>query len=205
MSHIVMILDESGSMDSLQEAIIKSVNEFITKQKKLKDECTFTFITFSDVVKTNLTKVPMALAPTLTTDNYKPTGCTALFKAITDTIKVFENDSNVIMVIVTDGQENASGPEYTRQSVFDLVSKHKNKNGWTFVYLNTDIDTFTQGDNIGFGTTGFTTSDTGPTCNTTGCNNVAIGYNALAKGISKDCCQVVSNARHMNVHIGFTV
>src|SRR5207302_6965228 len=142
-------------------------------------------------------------APTLTEQNYNPTGSTALFKAISDTIAAFEQDSNVIMVIVTDGQENASPSTYTRQSVFDLVTKHKNQNGWTFVYLNTDIDTFSQGAAIGFGTAGFAADAEGfMSSNTTGCNNVAIGYQSLGTNIKTTCCQVVSQARASNTYVG---
>src|ERR1700679_3537488 len=114
MVHIVMLLDESGSMASIKHDIIKSVNDFINEQKTIKDpNCTFTFVSFSDTVRTMSLKTPLHRTFPLTVENYNPTGSTALYKAIIDTINLFEHDSNVLMVIVTDGQENASPREYS--------------------------------------------------------------------------------------------
>jgi hypothetical protein len=196
MVHIVVVLDASGSMSSIQSDVIKSVNEFIRDQQKIKDDnCTFTFVTFSDSVNIGILKTPIENAQTLTTDNYKTTGCTALYKAITDSIKIFENEKDVLMVIVTDGQENASPTEYNRQSVFDLVTKHKNKNGWNFVYLSADLDTFSQGTNIGFGTESFSYDSNGFTNCTSGCSNTAVGYSSLAKNISGLCNTAIGDMR----------
>lgn len=196
MVHIVMILDESGSMSPIRTDIIKSVNEFITQQKNLnQDECTFTFVTFSDTVKTTVLKKQIKNAQLITEASYKPTGCTALFKAIVDTITIFENDSDVLMVIVTDGCENASGKDYTKERVFEMVTKHKNQNGWNFIYLSADIDTFGQGTNLGFGNDGFVTKEGMTSYNSSGCNNVMSGYSNLSANISKTCSRVVSDMR----------
>lgn len=184
MSHIVMILDESGSMSNIRADIIKSVNEFVNEQKAIpNNNNTFTFITFSDIVKTKLFKKPLQEVPLLTSAIYNPTGSTALYKAIVDTITMFQHESNVAMVIVTDGEENSSPKNYTREQVFTLVTKHKDQNDWDFSYLSADIDTFNQGKNLGFGTTGYDVT------NSTGANNTAVGYGQISSNI-KQCCNV---------------
>ena len=186
MVHVVMILDESGSMSGIRDDVIKSVNEFIdVQQKETSTNLLFTFVKFNDLVQTVLSKELIQNVPHITSEKYNPTGCTALFKAISDTIDVFENESDVIMVIVTDGQENASPKEYTREKIFNLISNHKNKNGWKFIYLSSDIDTFAQGVNLGFG------SNNDFHHNTTGSCNVAIGYSGLGSAISNVCNVVV--------------
>ena len=196
MVHIVMILDESGSMGGIQKDIIKSVNDFITEQKSIKnDSCTFTFVSFSDVIKLGALKVPIERAALLTPQSYKPSGSTALYKAVIDTLKIFENDSDVLVVIVTDGEENSSGKDYTREKVFNLVTKHKGTNGWNFVYLSADVDTFGQGVNMGLGSSGMESFNTSGTC------NVAVGYGALAQNISTTCSRVCTNMRS-NVAVG---
>jgi Mg-chelatase subunit ChlD len=184
MANIVMVLDQSGSMGNIRNDIIGSVNTFIDGQRN--NGSTFTLITFSDCINTIINKVPINKVSHIGQESYYPTGSTALFKAIIDTIKKFENEENVLMVIVTDGQENASPKEYTRKKVFDLVTSHADKNGWKFIYLSADIDTFTQGANLGFGTNQNMS-------NMTGCCNTAVGYSSLAKNISSACNIAVSN------------
>lgn len=176
-----MILDESGSMKTIRNDILTSVNEFITEHKAQNNDDTFTFVTFSDDVKTRILKKPIKEMELLNQTSYVPTGTTALYKAIVDTVNLFKDDSDVAMVIVTDGQENASPLEYTRQKVFDLVTKHKSQNNWDFNYLSADIDTFGQGVNLGFGITGYDASN-----NTT--SNTAVGYSQISKNIGK-CCK----------------
>jgi hypothetical protein len=136
-------------------------------------------------VQTVISKEPIQNVPHINSEKYNPTGSTALYKAISDTIDVFENESDVIMVIVTDGQENASPREYTREKIFNLISNHKNKNGWKFVYLSSDIDTFTQGVNLGFG------SNNDFHCSAGSCN-MTIGKKALGSAISGVCSMVVN-------------
>lgn len=197
MSNIIMILDESGSMDSIRHKIIASVNEFIVDQQKTIDSSMFTLVTFNDRVTQRYVKYPLADIPCISEDDYKPHDGTALNQAIVETIDCFRDDQHVIMVVVTDGQENASKPQYTRQSVFDKISDKKDA-GWKFIYLLADIDTFTQGQGLGFGSAGFSdlTSDS---C------NVAVGFHALSENISTACSAAVTSTRLGNVFIGTPV
>ena len=52
----------------------------------------------------------------------------------------------VIVLIMTDGQENAS--EFTLSDVKTRIEKYK-KEGWEFVFLGADIDAFAGGTRLG--------------------------------------------------------
>lgn len=187
MANIVVILDKSGSMHEIRSDIIGSVNQFLTEQKKIADNTTFTFVTFSDNVETNIIKQPLSSVKLITDSDYQTTGSTALYDAIGLTITKFEHDANVLMVIVTDGQENAS-KKFNRKEVFDMVTKHKGVNGWNFIYLSADIDTFTQGTTLGFGAN----QNMG---NQTGGSNTTVGYKFLSNGMAEMCSAAISGMR----------
>jgi hypothetical protein len=146
---IVMVLDESGSMADIKLKIIKSINDFVMEQQQLKsDGTTMTLLKFSDKLKYVFQRKPLEDIREITPFDYMPDGSTALYDAIGNAIEQFKEESNVIMVIVTDGQENAS-KNYTRSKITDMINKCKSNKLWNFVYLSSDIDTFTQGNNIG--------------------------------------------------------
>lgn len=79
---------------------------------------------------------------------YQPDGMTPLFDAmgeafshlrqITDT----QTDSNVLVTILTDGEENSSR-EYNGKSIKSIIENLKEKN-WTFTYIgaNHDVEKF---------------------------------------------------------------
>jgi hypothetical protein len=54
---------------------------------------------------------------------------------------------DILFVIFTDGQENQS-VEYTRQSIFDLISR-KEEAGWTFVFMGANQDVYAETERIG--------------------------------------------------------
>ena len=47
-AHVAVVLDRSGSMESVKGDTIGSFNEFIKKQKGEPGECTFSLIQFDD-------------------------------------------------------------------------------------------------------------------------------------------------------------
>jgi len=144
--NIAIILDKSGSMQSIREATVKAFNqqvETLHKEKKENVETNVSLCTFSSYVDEPLLfNVPLDKLKKLKLEHYVPSGSTALNDAIAlNVLKLSniqeENDENLIIVI-TDGQEN--------QSYF--LSDHKSGNGiktfiqlysstkkWKFVFL----------------------------------------------------------------------
>ena len=146
---IVMILDESGSMENIRSKMISSINTLITEQQQIPGrETTFTLVKFSDGIKRVIENKPLNQVKLLTPEHYMPNGSTALFDAIGDTISWFRNEKDVLMVIVTDGQENASH-RFNRTMINNMIEDKQKNNNWTYVYLSNDLSTAKQGDSIG--------------------------------------------------------
>lgn len=144
----LLILDESGSMSSIEKQAVDSVNETLqsvrSAQQKYEDQEHFvSFVTFnSDGIKTVLDRAEALKAEDITSDQFNPACCTPLYDAIGQSVtelkkSVAENDK-VLVTIITDGYENAS-KEYNQASVKALTEK-LGKEGWTFAYIGANQD-----------------------------------------------------------------
>ena len=143
----LIIIDESGSMQSIKKQAIDSVNETIQTirlaQTKYEDQEHYvSLITFNDDVKTVYDCVPVSEVKELTSENYHPDCCTALYDAMGLSVnalrkKVAEIDK-VLVTVVTDGYENAS-KEYSGKAIKALVDELK-ANGWVFAYVGANQD-----------------------------------------------------------------
>lgn len=143
----LIIIDESGSMQSIKKAAIDSVNETIqtirSAQKKHEDQEHYvSLITFNDDVKTVYECVPVDEVKELISETYQPNGWTALYDAMGISLnallpKVAENDK-VLVTVVTDGEENAS-KEYSGKAIKALVDELKAK-GWVCAYMGANQD-----------------------------------------------------------------
>lgn len=147
----VIILDKSGSMESIRQAAISGFNETLNgiknAQKKFADtqDHYVSLLTFCDCEKKYVfDKVPVTEARALTTKDYQPCCCTPLYDAMGFTLTSMKNhvscieDAVVVVTIITDGLENAS-KEYTGLAVKKLVEELKGK-GWTFTYMGANQD-----------------------------------------------------------------
>lgn len=143
----LIIIDESGSMQSIKREAIDSVNETIqtirSAQNKHDDQEHYvSLITFNDDVKTVYKCVPVNEVRELTAETYCPECCTALYDAMGISLnalrpKVGEGDK-VLVTVVTDGYENAS-KEYSGKAIKALVDELKAK-GWVFAYIGANQD-----------------------------------------------------------------
>ena len=143
----LIIIDESGSMQSIKKAAIDSVNETIqtirSAQKKHDGQEHFvTLVTFNDDVKTIYECVPVDEVKELTAETYRPDCCTALYDAMGISLnalrKKVAEDDKVLVTVVTDGYENAS-KEYSGKAIKALVDELKAK-GWVFAYIGANQD-----------------------------------------------------------------
>lgn len=143
----LIIIDESGSMQSIKQQAIDSVNETIqsirTAEQKYDDQEHYvSLVTFNDNVTTVYDCVQVAQVEELTAERYTPSCCTALYDAIGMSThllrrKVTDGDK-VLVTVVTDGYENAS-KEYSGQAIKALVDELKSK-GWVFAYIGANHD-----------------------------------------------------------------
>ena len=147
----VVILDKSGSMESIRQAAIDGFNETLAGIQKAQEKYASTqdhfvsLLTFCDCEKKYVfDKVPAKEARKLTMEDYEPCCCTPLYDAMGFTLTTMRNfvksvdDAVVVVTIITDGYENAS-KEYTGVAVKKLVEELKS-DGWTFTYMGANQD-----------------------------------------------------------------
>lgn len=152
---LVMILDKSGSMHGLEADTIGGFNAMIEKEKKLGIDVRVTTVLFNDKMDRLYEHREIRSVRPLTERTYETGGTTALLDAVGDTILHMEQSgaadrqgTKVIVVIITDGMENAS-TEFTKAKVKELVSDKQKKAGWDFIYLGANIDAAEEADAIG--------------------------------------------------------
>jgi hypothetical protein len=148
--HNLIILDESGSMESIKNPIISGFNELVQSiqgiEKQFPDQEHFiTFVTFNSAGRSVIHFMdPVAKLKQIDASTYKPREMTPLFDAMGNSITSLrqalekQSDYNVLVTVLTDGLENTS-KEYTGNAIKKLVEEMKMA-GWTFTYIGTDHD-----------------------------------------------------------------
>lgn len=184
--HIILILDESGSMHNIKSDIIGSVNNFIDTQKKAKvDNTKVTLIKFNSDVTCVYEKKLLVEISELDEKQYQPDKHTALYDAIGSALNKY-TDEKACVIIVTDGQDNKSS-RFTKPQMVELIDQKKNI-GWNFVYLSADLDQMEQAENIGIH------SSPNGTVNTM-TQNFVCDYDNLGQNIRTRCNTVVTELR----------
>ena len=157
-THILIVLDASGSMSCIQNDIKGSFNAFLDKQREEPGKTVFDLYQFNDKAVRLVKSADLAQFHDDLMSKYECTGCTALNDAVCiamDTIgQEFANmpeeerPANVLCVIITDGEENAS-EKFSTKDVKDRIEHQKTKYNWEFVYLAADPDAFDAGEALG--------------------------------------------------------
>jgi len=148
--HNLIILDESGSMESIKKTIIEGFNEIVQTVKGIEKEFPeqkhfISLVTFNGYGQKILHFIdPVSKLEQIDEKRYQPNASTPLYDAIGFSFaklrQVVENatDYNVLVTILTDGEENAS-KEYTGIAIKKLIEELK-LNRWTFTYIGADHD-----------------------------------------------------------------
>ena len=148
--HNLIILDESGSMESIKPSIIQGFNEIVQTVKGIvkefpEQEHFISLVTFNGIGQKILHFIdPVSKLESIDEKRYQPNASTPLYDAIGFSFaklrQVVENlaDYNVLVTILTDGEENAS-KEYTGVAIKKLIEELK-LNRWTFTYIGADHD-----------------------------------------------------------------
>lgn len=155
LTHIVTLLDCSGSMAKVQNDTIGGFNNFIEEQKKVPGEATMTLVQFSNSHNVTFSDLALDKITPLTTDTYKCYGWTKLNDSLAYVINETgaklaakpesERPSKVIILIMTDGEENKSDNFIGLsglQRLKDLVIHQKTKYSWVFSFMGANIDSF---------------------------------------------------------------
>ena len=185
---IIIVLDESGSMENVKNNMKNAINDLIKEQQQIKGRpTTFTLVKFNDKVNRVIKNKPLEDIKLLTSEDYNPNGSTALYDCLGDTIEWFRNEKDVLLVIVTDGQENASR-SFSKNEVMRMIEDKKKNDGWTYVYLSNNLETSSQGDSLG--------------CfNSSYASNVMVDQSQFGNYMSKNLNSAISNYRQNGMSV----
>ena len=155
-SLIAVLLDRSGSMESIKSDTEGGFNAFIAEQRNGPRDVRVTLAQFDteyDVVYANR---PLHEVPPL---ELQPRGMTALYDAvgrlITDVgaelaaMPEHERPGSVMVVVLTDGHENSS-KEWTHEAVGAALRRQEREYSWEFMFLGANMDAVEIGEQIGF-------------------------------------------------------
>ena len=151
---LVLILDKSGSMYGLEKDTIGGFNSMLDKQRESNLPVKVTAVMFNNAVSTIYERTDLNKVKNITEKEYTPQGTTALLDAVGNTLSQLKTlpdidakGNKVLVVITTDGKENAS-KEWTYAKVKALISELQKKN-FEFVFLGANIDAAAAAQNIG--------------------------------------------------------
>ena len=156
-THLVVVIDASGSMAPLQGFVIEGANTLLAD---IDPSVRVTLIQFDSrdhqVVMVN--EVPAGEVTPLTIADYQPNAGTPLYDAVGTAVgstigqaALYEaltgNKAGVVFAVISDGHENAS----TRYSATDVrrLLERQQEEGWTVQFLGLGIDAFADGARLG--------------------------------------------------------
>ncbi|WP_329431315.1 VWA domain-containing protein (plasmid) [Streptosporangium sp. NBC_01495] len=146
--HIAIILDQSGSMQTIRSDAEGGLLAFIDEQRRLPGNTTVSLYPFNSTMEVAFEYRPLEEVSGF---QLQPFGGTALLDAVGASILRMRKHFNempegdqpdeVIVVILTDGLENASR-EYSLKRVKKRITRQREHYGWTFVFLGANQDAF---------------------------------------------------------------
>jgi uncharacterized protein YegL len=158
LTEIGFVLDRSGSMASMTKEAIGGFNGFLDSQQKLPGEAKLTLVLFDNEYIVAQNGRPIKEVPPLDETTYVPRGTTALLDAIGRTINTIgerlnktpeiERPAKVLIVILTDGLENAS-QEFKPKQIHWMIEHQREIYSWEFIYLGANQDAIEVGEQLG--------------------------------------------------------
>lgn len=152
---LIIVLDRSGSMESIKGDMEGGFQAFIAEQKKVPGTCKVSLYQFDSNYDVVYEDRPLDEVPQL---SLVPRSSTALLDAIGRTINTVgerlskipedQRPGAVVFMIITDGRENASR-EFTYPNIKGMIEHQTKEYHWQFAYLGADIATFEDGQKLG--------------------------------------------------------
>ena len=132
---VCLLFDQTGSMFTCKTESLDGVREYIETLQKDGKGIRFTQVWFNSINPFQIIHDNVKLSKVIppTAGEYQPASTTPLYDALGNTIRHMERmlkaskkNKKVIIVIMTDGYENASR-EYDQATIFNLVNKKREK------------------------------------------------------------------------------
>lgn len=160
-SHYYVLLDRSGSMESMRTEVISGFNHLLAEQQANGKDARMTLVQFDseDAHEVLTDSLPIDKVRKLSKRTFVPRSCTPLLDATGRIItKATERENErskhgkraeaITVVTITDGMENQS-TEYGRKEILRLV-KEREARGWTFVFLGAGLDAYGEAGAMGY-------------------------------------------------------
>ena len=154
-THIILLIDRSGSMSGIKEDMEGGIQSFIANQLKEKGECTLTAAQFDNEYEIIYNRVTLKDIKKI---SIAPRGSTALIDSMyrlidevdadLSSIPESERPERVLFVTITDGYENASR-KYTNEQLAELIKFQQDKYSWNFTYIGANQDAFEEASKFG--------------------------------------------------------
>jgi Mg-chelatase subunit ChlD len=161
MNHYYVLLDRSGSMESMRTEVISGFNHLLAEQQANGKDARMTLVQFDseDAHEVLADAVAIDKVRRLSTRTFVPRSCTPLLDATGRIItRATERESErrrrgkrpeaITVVTITDGMENQS-TEFGRKEIMRLV-KEREARGWTFVFLGAGLDAYGEAGSMGY-------------------------------------------------------
>lgn len=159
LTHLYVLLDRSGSMQSIKQDIVGGFDAFVAEQRRASGECRMTLARFDNEYEQVFADRPIDQVGYL---ELEPRGSTALLdsmgRLIVDAgarlaaLPEHQRPGTVVVAVMTDGYENASR-EWSHQAIKALVDQQTETYGWQFLYMGADQDAIEVGSSIGVAAT----------------------------------------------------
>ncbi len=142
-THVSLIVDKSGSMSSVREKTISGINEYFqTLKNDTESDYTVDLVFFDTSHKDIYRGRALKEVKPITSEDYVPNDGTALYDAVCNTLLNNEiGGGKWIVVIVTDGEENASRT-FAEKDFSQMVKILKGTGNVQFVFLGANQDAF---------------------------------------------------------------
>ena len=196
------LLDRSGSMDPVRSDVVVGFNGFVSELRGQPGDCQMTLVLFDEFQPFDVvfSAKPIVNIPDLKRSDYRPDGGTPFYDAlgtlivradtrIADRIAQGEPTEDQLVVILTDGLENASF-RYNQHRIGNLIQDRQDE-GWTFVFLGANQDSYAEGAKIGL------TGGNVQNFQTSG-QSIALAYDSVSRA-TKEYCGKSSGQRKASI------
>lgn len=180
---LLFVVDRSGSMSNIAREMEVAAQSVIDAQVAAAGHTTVNILQFDDRFEHYARLVSADRAKV----RIDPRNQTALYQAIILGVSEFRNDldtlpadrkpDNVMVIVITDGHENASEKAFDKLLVKDTIKFHTDNLGWDFTFLGANQDAVTAGGDMGFDTKKSMTFD----ATTAGVRGLSAGLSAYVQ------------------------
>jgi hypothetical protein len=156
-THLVVLLDRSGSMAPCWKDTVGGINAFLEEQKLVPGHMTFSLYLFNTAVTKPLNFVDIRAIENANYFGFATGGtslCDAYCMAVDETgqklasMREADRPGKVLFVVVTDGGENAS-KVYNIANCKERLTRQRDNYSWNFMFMGADFDSATQAESLG--------------------------------------------------------